>query len=112
MLLSELAIIEGRGFLSRLRDETVERDLKKLTPLYGSREKVFAEARRRRRARETPLPIGVSYVTIVKACTHGKPIRDFTVAEKLSEATGRRVSVPDICDPAGAKKRARRRKAA
>ena len=111
MLLSELAIIEGRGFLSRLRDETVERDLKALIPQYGSREKVFAEARKRREAkgrRGPPIVIGVSFVTIVKACSKGKAVRDFSVAEKLSIATGGKVSVAEICDPERAKKRTRR----
>lgn len=115
MLLSELAKIEGRGFLSRLRDETVERDLKALIPQYGSREAVYAEARRRRKAkgrRGPPIAIGVSYVTIVKACTHGGAVRDFAVAEKLSIATGGKVSVAEICDPEGAKKRRNRRRAA
>lgn len=119
MLLTELANTEGRGFLSRLRDKTVEQDLKKLIPVYGSREAVFAEAKRRRDAARKGvknakplLSIGVSYVTIVKACTHGAPIRDFAVAQKLADATGGRVSVPEICDPEGSKKRGRRRKAA
>lgn len=114
MLLSELAHIEGRGFLSRLRERTVELDLKTLIPQYGSREKVYEEARRRRKAKGKKGPlisIGVSYVTIVKACTHGEPVRDYAVAEKLSAATDGKVSVPEICDPEGAKKRKRRRAA-
>lgn len=109
MLLTELAKTEGRGFLSRLRDETIARDLKKLIPVYGSREAVFAEVKKRRRSGRAPLVVGVSFVTIVKACTHGEPIRDYAVALKLSEATDGKVSVDEICDPERFRKRARRK---
>ena len=42
---------------------------------------------------------GVSYTTIQKA-ERGIPIRNYAVAQKLSEATGGDVSVRDLCDPA------------